>query len=198
MARDDGRSDATGGGRADARNPVRKAMRFRSSAPPPASDLEATVRWLRDRELIRDLYRRYAYGVDSLDFDLVRSVFHPDCECVGTAESGALEPYLEGLEEALPQWEASMHFVGNQYVEIDGDRGFVESWVVGYHMEAPDSPLQHLVLGLRYQDELIRDGDDWKIIRRETAKQWHTGTFPRPDVRPPRYPRVGRESGAAD
>ena len=169
-------------------------MSFHESAPPPASDHELTVRWLRDRELIKNLYRRYAFGVDSLDFDLVRSVFHPDCVAVGTAESGDLDGYLQGIEEALPVWDATMHFVGNQYIEINGDEGRVESWVVGYHMEADDSPLEHLVLGLRYQDDLVRVGDDWKIIRRETAKQWHTGHFPRPFVGPAPYPRPGRES----
>ena len=177
----------------DTRNEKRRVMQLRQSPAPPASDFEATVRWLRDRELIKDLYRRYAFGVDSIDFDLVRSVFHPDCRVIGTAEEGDLDGYLTGIEEALHQWDATMHFVGNQYIEIDGDRGHVESWVVGYHMEAEDSPLQHLVLGLRYQDDLVRSGDDWKIIRRETAKQWHTGTFPRPFVGPPRYPRTGRE-----
>ena len=101
---------------------------------------------------------------------------------------------LDGMEEALHAWDASMHFVGNQYVEISGDEGFVESWVVGYHMEAEDSPLEHLVLGLRYQDDLVRDGDDWKIIRRETAMQWHTGVFPRPFIGPAPYPRAGHES----
>jgi hypothetical protein len=33
-------------------------MRFRGSPPPDATDTAATVRWLRDRELIKDLYAR--------------------------------------------------------------------------------------------------------------------------------------------
>ena len=79
--------------------------------------------------------------------------------------------------------------MGNQYIEINGDEGHVETWVVGYHMEAPGSPLDHLVLGLRYRDDVIRVADDWKIIRRNTVKQWHTGPFPRPSLGPPAYPR---------
>jgi hypothetical protein len=175
-----------------ARNAKREAMSFRESAPPDASDLAATVAWLRDREQIKNLYRRYAFGVDSIDFELVRSVFHPECIVVGTLEEGSLDDYLDGLEAALHQWDATMHFMGNQYIEIDGDRGHVETWVVGYHMEADGSPLEHLVLGLRYQDDLVRVGDEWKIIRRETAKQWHTGPFPRPSLGPPAYPRPTR------
>jgi hypothetical protein len=167
----------------------RAAMSLRETPAPDPSDLEANVRWLRDRAQLEALYQRYAYGIDTRDFELVRSVFHPDCTVSGTLEDGALQPYLEGIEGALPQWHATMHFMGNQYVQIDGDRGHVETWVVGYHMEAPDSPLDHLVLGLRYQDDVVRVGNDWRIIRRNTVKQWHTGAFPRPSLGPPTYPR---------
>ena len=160
-----------------------------TSAPPAADDIAANVRWLRDRELIRELPQRYAYGIDTMDFDVVRSVFHPDCQVSGTLESDSLEPYLEGIEEGLEQWEATLHLMGNQYVRVDGDRGSVETWAVAYHMEADGSPLDDLVLGLRYQDQVVRDGDGWKIIARNTVKQWHRGPFPRPSLGPPIYPR---------
>lgn len=178
------------------RNAVRTAMEHRSSPLPSIDDPGATLAWLRDREVITHLYDRYAYGVDSIDMELVRSVFHPECVVVGTMEEGGLDDYLDGLAEGLAAYHASMHFKGNQYVEIDGDRAFVETWVLAHHMEAPGSPLEHLVLGLRYKDDLVRDGDDWKIIRREAAKQWHTGPFPRPFLGPPPYPRPRHESSA--
>ncbi len=180
------------------RNRTREVMKFRSSVPPPAADTAATIAWLRDRALIEDLYDRYAYGVDSVDMALVRSVFHPECVVVGTMEEGTLDDYLEGLEEGLLMYDATMHFKGNQYVELDGDRAFVETWVVGYHMEAPGSPIDHLRLGLRYQDDVIRVGDDWKIIRREAALQWHTGPFPRPSIGEGPYPRKPHQSRARD
>ncbi len=180
------------------RNRVREVMQLHSSAPPPAADFAATIAWLRDRALITDLYDRYAYGVDSVDMDLVRSVFHPDCTVVGTMEAGSLEDYLEGLEAGLLMYEATMHFKGNQYVELAGDRAFVETWVVGYHMEAPGSPIDHLRLGLRYMDEVVRVGDDWKIMRREAALQWHTGPFPRPSIGEAPYPRKQHQSRTGD
>jgi hypothetical protein len=164
---------------------------LRETLAPEGSDLEANVKWLRDREELKMLYQRYAFGIDTKDFEIVRSVFHQDCVVVGTLEEGELEPYLEGIEGALPEWEATMHFMGNQYIETEGDHAHVETWVVGYHMEAPASPLEHLVLGLRYQDDVVRVGAEWKIIKRKTIKQWHTGTFPRPSLGPPPYPRKG-------
>jgi hypothetical protein len=56
-------------------------------------------------------------------------------------------------------------------------------------MEAADSPIDDLVLALRYQDDVVRVGEGWKIIRRNTVKQWHRGPFPRPSIGPPIYPR---------
>lgn len=180
------------------RGKLRETMDLRASAPPPADDLAGNVAWLRDRTLIADLYDRYAYGVDSLDMALVRSVFHPDCVVVGTMEQGSLDDYLEGLELGLAMYHATMHFKGNQYIALAGDRGEVETWVVGYHMEAPGSPLDHLKLGLRYRDEVVRIGSEWKISRREAVLQWHTGPFPRPALGEPPYPRKPHKSGGAD
>jgi hypothetical protein len=175
---------------------TRRVMQHRASAPPPVGDHAATLSWLRDREVIKDVYNRYAYGVDSIDMDLVRSVFHPDCIIVGTMEEGSLDDYLEGLAAGLAAYEATMHFKGNQYLELDGDEAFVETWVIGYHMEAPGSPIDSLVLALRYKDDLVRAGDDWKIVRREAVRQWHTGPLPRPFIGDPPYPRKRHESRA--
>ncbi len=178
------------------RNELRKVMEFRNSPPPADDDMAATVRWLRDRTLIADLYDRYAYGVDSVNIELVRSVFDPDCVVVGTMEEGSLDDYLEGLEMGLLMYHATMHFKGNQYIEMNGDEAFVETWVLGHHMEAPGSPLDHLVLGLRYKDNLARKPDGWKIVRREAVLQWHTGPFPRPELREGPYPRRPHQSRA--
>ena len=178
------------------RDERREAMAFRTSPPPPTDDLEATVAWLRDRTLIGDIYARYAYGVDSADMELVRTVFDPGCEIVGTMESGTLDDYLEGIELGVLMYDATMHFRGNQYIELDGDRAFVETWVVGYHMEAPASPLKHLKLGLRYKDDVVRRDGEWKIVRREAVRRWHTGPFPRPALGPPAYPRPKHQSDA--
>lgn len=158
---------------------------------PDPDDLASTVRWLRDVELIKALPQRYAYGIDTRDFELVRSVFHPDCTVSGTLEEGSIGPYLEGIAEGLEQWHATMHFMGNQYVTIDGDKGHVETWAYAWHLEADDSPLDDLHLGLRYQDDVVRVAQDWKIIRRSAVKQWHRGPFPRPSLGAPIYPRSG-------
>ena len=130
-------------------------------------DVEGTVRWLRDRELIRDLPQRYARGVDRKDFALVRSCFHPDCYFQGTLTSRPLAPYLEFLEQGVEPFEATLHFMGNQYVdvEIGADGGHVETYAVAYHMWPEGSGQDDLVMGVRYLDDVVRDGEGRRRLR---------------------------------
>jgi len=103
-----------------------------------------TLAWVRDRELIRDLPQRYAHGVDTDDWQKVASVFHPDCQVEGTLQTAAIRPYLEALAPGVRVYEATLHFMGNQYVELaqdgDPDRAHVETYAVAYHLEAEGSP----------------------------------------------------------
>lgn len=157
------------------------AKRWRS-APSDAQ----TLAWIRDRELIRDLPLRYAHGIDTDDWEKVASVFHPRCEVEGTLQAASIEPYLEALEPGVKQYDATLHFMGNQYVEhaIDKtpDTARVETYAVAYHIESEQSPYADLVMGVRYCDTVIRVEalEDWRIIHRKVVKQWHRGPLPRP------------------
>ena len=151
----------------------------------PPTDAQ-TLAWVRNRELIRDLPQRYAHGIDTDDWEKVASVFHPDCEVEGTIQSAPIRSYLEALEPGVKQYEATLHFMGNQYVEFstenDLERASVETYAVAYHIEAPKSPYEDLVMGVRYCDSVVyvRDLADWRIIHRSVVKQWHRGPLPRP------------------
>ncbi len=142
-------------------------------------ELVATVRWLRDRELIRELPQTYAYGVDTGDWSVVASVFSEDCQVRGTLAEARIAPYLEQLEPGVRAYDATLHFMGNQYVKLHGDRGHVETYAVAYHLEAEGSELPDLIMGVRYQDDVRREGSGWKIFRRNVVKQWHRGPLPR-------------------
>jgi hypothetical protein len=142
--------------------------------------LEDDVRWLRDRELIRDLPQVYAHGIDTRDWKKVRSVFDDACHVDGMMGSLPIDAYLEKLRPGVEAYPATLHFMGNQYVRIEGDRGHVETYAVAYHMEAEGSPHPDLVMGVRYLDDTVRCGDAWRIARRATIRQWHRGPFPRP------------------
>ena len=149
-------------------------------------DETETLRWVRDRELIRDLPQRYAHGIDTDDWEKVASVFHSDCQVEGTLKTAAIRPYLDALEPGVKAYEATLHFMGNQYVDLsidgDSDRAYVETYAVAYHIEAEGGPRPDLVMGVRYCDTVLRVAElaDWRIIHRSVIRQWHRGPLPRP------------------
>ena len=66
-------------------------------------------------------------------------------------------------------------------LEEGADEGFVETYAVAYHMEAEGSPYPDLVMGVRYQDTVGRNGDDWIITARRAIPHWVRGPLPRPE-----------------
>ena len=145
-------------------------------------DIESTVRWLRDRELIKALPQRYAHGLDTRDFAAARRVFTEDCYVKGSISENPIGPYFDALVVGVQNYQATMHFMGNQYVELEegADEGAIETYAVAYHIEAPESGLPDLVMGVRYQDTVRRHGDEWLIARRTAIPHWVRGPLPRP------------------
>jgi hypothetical protein len=145
-------------------------------------DLERTVRWLRDRELIKQLPQRYAHGLDTRDFDASRRVFHDDCYVKGSINEAPIDSYFAALIPGVQAYEATMHFMGNQYVDLDegADEGTVETYAVAYHIEAAASGRKDLVMGVRYIDSVARSDDGWLIVNRTAIPHWVRGPLPRP------------------
>jgi hypothetical protein len=145
-------------------------------------DVEKTVVWLRDRELIKALPQRYAHGLDTRDFAASREVFRDDCYVKGSISENAIDPYFKALIVGVQQYEATMHFMGNQYIDLEpgADEGSIETYAVAYHIEAPDTGLPDLVMGVRYQDTVAREGEGWLITNRRAIPHWVRGPLPRP------------------
>jgi hypothetical protein len=154
-------------------------------APDPSNptDLALTVQWLRDKALIEALPQRYAHGLDTRDFDKARAVFRDDCTVKGSLVEAPIDPYWASLIPGVKAYEATMHFMGNQYAEVEpgADTGFVETYAVAYHMEAADSGREDLVMGVRYRDDVARDGAGWLIVKRHAIPVWVRGPLPRAD-----------------
>jgi 3-phenylpropionate/cinnamic acid dioxygenase small subunit len=124
---------------------------------------------LLDRAAIHDLLLRYARGVDRRDLALVASCFTPDCAYEGALGRGSIGDALALLEVAMGRYERTLHFVGNQLVELDGDRARSETYAVAYH-GLPGGRLY--VTAVRYLDELVRHDGGWRIARRTVTREW--------------------------
>jgi SnoaL-like protein len=137
-------------------------------------DLEELVA----QQEIRDVLIRYTRGIDRMDLELVRSCYWPGAYDDHAAYQGPVEGFYDWVQQALSYFDSTMHFIGNQLVEVRGDAAHAESYCVAYHRRgARDGEEGHdLITGLRYVDRLERrpagDDGEWRIEQRRCVFDW--------------------------
>ncbi len=125
------------------------------------------------RQEIADEIYRYARGIDRLDFDLVRSCYHPDAYDDHGAFAGTVDEFIEAAKDFLPRWTATQHFMGNMLIEIDGDTARAETYAVAYHRREDDEGNgKDDIMGIRYVDRFEQREGAWKIAHRVVSTEW--------------------------
>lgn len=144
------------------------------------------VQALIDEHDIRALLHRYATALDGKDWDLLGSCFLADAtaeyESIGTLVGR--QAIVDLCRSALKPMARTHHLIGNVAVSIGDSRDSARSscYLQAQHVR-PGTPGgdMNIVAG-RYDDELQRTGDGWKIRARRLAVWW---TFGNPDVHDP-------------
>lgn len=131
---------------------------------------EAELRALLDKAQIHDVLMRYSRGVDRGDGELVASCFRPDA----TLDMGRGPMAPTALAEGITKMTATgtMHFIGNEYVEVDGDTGYSETYFISYATIADAGQQATRSRGGRYLDRFERRDGQWKIARRLLVDEW--------------------------
>lgn len=135
--------------------------------------MKKTIEDVLAEAAIKDIQMRYCRACDRMDFELLRSCFHPDAttEYFGTAD---VDGFIEMGRQALPGFVKTTHNTGNQNVEVKGDAAWAEHYTVATHRLAADEtgPERDFITSVRYVDRLeCRDGD-WRISKRVLILDW--------------------------
>jgi len=117
-----------------------------------------------DRLELVELLHRYAWAIDSGDWDLLAQVFTEDAE----ADFSSMGEYVEGesttrgraaiaawLRRALAPFPGVLHFMSNQLVEVQGDRARTLAYMHVLHMP----------MGGIYHGEALRTREGWRLRR---------------------------------
>jgi 3-phenylpropionate/cinnamic acid dioxygenase small subunit len=123
-----------------------------------------------DKAQIAEVLIRYATGIDSKDWPLLRSCWTDEID-VGYGDLGRFTT-AEALTDLMRQIHDGMgqtyHRISNLVIKVDGDRATARSYVHALLMAIPgDSASWVEALG-HYDDELVRTPDGWRIARRTT------------------------------
>lgn len=164
-----------------------------------SSDGQA-LRDLVAKDQMRDVLLRYCRSVDRMDWDTVRTCFHPDA----IDEHGLYNGPIDGLIEYFKKWSGeqymtAMHLVGNVMIEIHDNQAVTESYCVATMrmsmekaarpefrrllkekravrlLDETEAEAIDVTMGLRMIDRFEQRGLDkpWLIAHRVIVHEWN-------------------------
>lgn len=156
---------------------------------------------LLHKQAIYEVVMRYCRGIDRLDFDLLRSAYHPDGIDHHTGFDGTVDEFIAWLGPKLPALGGTMHHIGNHLVELHGDLAISESYCMATHWSAADAGNRSdFTSGCRYVDLMERRDGRWAIAERWAVREWtrsDAGRLIGPEGRGPRGRRDASDPLAA-
>lgn len=132
------------------------------------AELTPELRLLLDESAIRRVLVRYARAIDRMDWDLLRTCYHEDAVDDHGLYRGDVEGFIELLDEKLALDESTLHFLGNQEIEVEGDVAVAETACIARHRRpsTADAPASDYFGFLRYCDRFERRNGEWRIAHR--------------------------------
>lgn len=140
--------------------------------------LPLRVQALIDKDDIADILYRFARGIDRVDENLLRSVYHPDATIdLGPGVfQGTSGDYIHWVLAVLQQVRESHHMFGNIMAQLDGDVALVESYCHAHFRLDKPTGREDLFVGSRYLDRMERRPSGpagvWKIVHRKQIIDW--------------------------
>jgi hypothetical protein len=126
------------------------------------------------KQAITDVLHRYCRGVDRLDEELVRGVYHEDAwddHGYWKGRGWDFAPFV--VNRLRLANTGTTHAITNALIEIDGEVATSESQVMVHLRRRGDGPTVADVMGARYVDRFERRNEVWKISERTVVLDWH-------------------------
>lgn len=134
---------------------------------------------LLDEQRIVDVAVRYCWALDTRNWAGLDTVFAPDATAKLASRS-----VLEGLDAivrrctaVLSPLDASQHLVSTHQVHLDGDRATHRCNLHAQHVRAAAEGGPNYVVGGRYEDDLVRTAEGWRIRHRRLVVLWTEGNL---------------------
>ena len=129
---------------------------------------------LLDKQAIQEVLMTYCRGVDRLDEELVRSVYHPDAydnHGYWRGKGWDFAPFVVARLRAANR--CTMHSITNVLIDVGGELATAESHVNVTLVRRAESPSMADLMGARYVDRLSKRNGQWKIDERTVVLEWH-------------------------
>lgn len=129
-----------------------------------------------DRQAIVDLTISYGWVLDHGPREDLREVFTDDAVAIyGGVRFEGVDSIIAKVEESLGRLTISQHLVSNQQVAIHGDTARCRCYLQAQHTLRGTEGGDNYVMAGRYEDDLVRTPEGWRISKRELTIDWTEG-----------------------
>lgn len=126
-----------------------------------------------DKLAIMELPARYMRALDRLDRDLLRAQFWDDAYMDYGIYAGDADGFSDFCMTALADHDRNHHMIGQNNVEVEGDRAFGEVYFQAYHRVRNErDELRDIFICGRYADRYEKRDGIWKFSYRSEIVDW--------------------------
>jgi 3-phenylpropionate/cinnamic acid dioxygenase small subunit len=129
-----------------------------------------------DRLAIQDLIARYADVIDSQRFDELDELFTPAAKidfATFNGPVGSLAEIKTFLSSSLPFFTRTQHMMGLPHIAVDGDSAHARTSCNNPMISTkPDGSTAVWLIGLWYDDDLVRTPDGWRFSARRQLRAY--------------------------
>lgn len=135
----------------------------------------AALSLLVDRAAIVDLTHLYCWALDTKDWGLLDQVFAHDARAYLIEDLVGREAIKARIDRALAPMDRTQHAVFNHQIRIEGDVAYSRCHLQAQHVRRAAHGGPNFMIGGRYEDELVRTDDGWRIRFRRLVTLWSDG-----------------------
>ena len=122
----------------------------------------------------RELALRYARYCDDREFDRMADIMTDDVEMgADSFQTHSLAEFKEVLQQ-LNDYTGTMHMIGNQLGDWQGDTWQGETYCLASHVREVDGVARNWELAIRYQDTIKLVDGEYKYTRRFLKVVWES------------------------
>ncbi len=130
----------------------------------------ARIQRLVDEADLRDLIHRYAFGLDTQDWALWRSIFvdevlidMTDFSPLPIPRRIPIEKHVRAVERMFANFEATQHFIGSHRYAIEGDEAVITAHMRAEHWISSGQGGDRYTMYGTYTDKCVRTDEGWRI-----------------------------------
>lgn len=138
----------------------------------PPTDPAAQLKWMVDREAIRNLISDFGTRIDDKDQAAYAANFTEDAVLelpFGTMVGRAAIAAMKGPPQ---QWR-TQHLIGNIVIDLDGDEAHTRAYLMATHVFSPDDLTKKAHAGGWYLHHVVRTDDGWRFAHAKLVEVWH-------------------------